>query len=97
MATFSVHGKWTSIFALASFVALIGLTAYAFAAQTSLGMWLYLFAFATMVFGFWSKEDHLAIGGITGIFVVLILDIIYRIGVLGFTVCKDTFSALYGC
>lgn len=97
MARLTVHGNWKSILALASFVTLIGLLAYSVVAHESLGIWLYVFAFATMILGFWSKEDHLAVSGITGIFLVLILDIILRIGLLGFTECKPDFSALTGC
>lgn len=97
MAQMSVHGNWKSIAALACLVALVGILTYAVVAHESVGIWLYVFAFATMILGFMSKEDHVAIGGIMGIFLVLILDIILRIGLLGFTECKDTFSALYGC
>ncbi|HUR68565.1 MAG TPA: hypothetical protein VM370_04905 [Candidatus Thermoplasmatota archaeon] len=97
MAQMSVHGNWKSILALTSLVTMIGLTIYAVVAHESLGAWLYIFAFAAMVLGFWSKEDHVAIGGIMGIFTILILDIILRIGLLGFTECKGSFGALTGC
>lgn len=97
MAQMMVHGNWKSIFALASFVTLLGLLTFALVTHTSLGIWLYVFALLSMILGFMSKEDHIAIGGISGLFLVLILDIILRIGVLGFTECKDHFSALYGC
>lgn len=97
MAKIGVHGNWKSIAALASLVAMLGLLAYSVVAHTSLGMWLYVFAFGAMILGFMSKEDHVAIGGIMGIFLVLILDIILRIGFLGFTECKEVFSAFTGC
>lgn len=103
MAQLTTHGNWKSIAALASLVALLGLVAYAVVSGESLGIWLYVFSIAAMVFGFWSKEDHLAIGGIVGINLVLILDILLRIGLLGFTECKPPapgepgFSALFGC
>jgi len=97
MAQLSIHGNWKSIAALASLVALLGLIAYSVVAQESLGMWLYVLSLAAMVFGFWSKEDHLAIGGIVGLNLVMILDILLRIGFLGFTECKPDFSALTGC
>lgn len=97
MAQLSVHGNWKSILALTSLVVTFGLLAYSLAAGESLGIWLYVFSFAAMILGFWSKEDHIAIGGIVGINLVLILDIILRIGLLGFTECKPNFSALTGC
>jgi hypothetical protein len=88
MAQLGVHGNWKSILALACFVATLGILAYSVVAHESLGMWLYLFSMATMILGFMSKEDHLAVGGITLLFLVVILDIILRIGFLGFTECK---------
>jgi len=97
MAQLSIHGNWKSIAGLTSLVALLGLLAYSVVAQESLGMWLYVFSLGAMIFGFWSKEDHLAIGGIVGLNLVMILDILLRIGFLGFTECKDGFSALTGC
>lgn len=103
MARLSVHGNWKSILALASLVAMVGVLIVAVVTKESVGIWLYLLAFAAMVFGFWSKEDHVAVGGITGLFLVLILDIILRIGVLGFTECKAPptggpgFSIWFGC
>ena len=97
MAQMAVHGNWKSILGLASLVAMIGLTVYSVVAGESLGIWLYVFAFAAMILGFWSKEDHVAIGGIVGISLILTLDIILRIGVLGFTECKGAFTALTGC
>lgn len=97
MAQLTVHGNWKSIAALASLLALFSLIAYAVVAGESLGIWLYVFSMGAMIFGFWSKEDHLAIGGIVGINLVIILDILLRIGLLGFTECKPNFSALFGC
>lgn len=98
MAQVGVHGNWKSILALASLVATVGLLAYSVVTHESLGIWLYFFSMAAMILGFWSKEDHIAVGGISMIFLVLILDIILRIGVLGFTECKDTgFSIWTGC
>ena len=97
MAQLRIHGNWKSILALTSLVVMIGLLAYSVVAHESLGIWLYVFAFATMILGFMSKEDHIAVLGISGIFLVLILDIILRIGLMGFTECKPDFSALTGC
>lgn len=104
MARMAVHGNWKSIAGLASFVALVGVLVVSLATGESTGIWLYLLSIAAMVFGFWAKEDHIAIGGITGFFLVMILDIILRIGVLGFTECKAPldgsapgFSIWFGC
>ena len=103
MAQMAVHGNWKSIAGLASFVALVGVLVVSMATGESVGIWLYLLSIAAMVFGFWAKEDHIAIGGITGFFLVMILDIILRIGVLGFTECKapieggEGFSIWFGC
>lgn len=97
MAQLRVHGNWKAIVGMASLVAMFGLIAYSVAAQESLGLWLYVFALLAIVFGFWSKEDHVAVGGIAGIFLVLILDITLRIGMLGFTECKPYWTALAGC
>lgn len=97
MAQLRTHGSWTGIAALASLFATLGMILYAVIGAESLGIWPYVGAFATMVFGFWSKEDHIAVAGISGIALVFMLDIILRIGVLGFNVCKDSFSILGGC
>ncbi|HET6404515.1 MAG TPA: hypothetical protein VFH78_07700 [Candidatus Thermoplasmatota archaeon] len=100
MAQLSIHGNWKSILGLASFVAMVGVLIVSLATGESTGIWLYLLAIASMVFGFWSKEDHIAIGGIVGLNVIMILDIILRIGLLGFTECKEPapgFSIWFGC
>ena len=104
MARLSVHGNWKSIAGLASFIALVGVLVVSLATGESTGVWMYILSIAAMVFGFWAKEDHIAIGGIVGINLVMILDIILRIGVLGFTECKAPldgsgpgFSIWFGC
>lgn len=97
MAQLRIHGNWKSIAALACLVTMFGLLAYSVVARESLGAWLYIFSLGAIVFGFWSKEDHVAVSGIAGIFLVLTLDIILRIGFLGFTECKPHWSALFGC
>lgn len=97
MAQLTVHGNWKSVAALASLFAFVGVLAFAVVAGESLGIWPYLVATLLMVFGFWSKEDHLAIAGIMGISLVLILDVLMRIGVLAFNTCHDTFSIWTGC
>jgi len=97
MAQLTIHGTWKSILGLAFLFAFVALVAFAVASGKSLGIWLYALAFAAMVFGFWSKEDHVAIGGIMGLSLLVILDILLRIGVLAFNECKPHFSAIAGC
>lgn len=97
MAQLTIHGTWKSIVALACLVSFIGVVAYAVAAGVSLGMWPYVLVIATMVFGFWSKEDHVAIGGIIGLSLLIVLDVVLRIGILAFNVCHGRFSMLSGC
>jgi hypothetical protein len=97
MAQLTIHGTWKSIVALACLMAFVALTAYAIAAGVSLGIWLYVMVLATIVFGFWSKEDHLAIGGIMGFALLIVLDVMLRIGLLAFNECHGSFSALTGC
>lgn len=84
MAQLGIQGTWKSIFALASMLTLYGLMAYASFAHVSLGVMIYLIALLVLVLGFWSKEDSVAVGGIIGISMLVILDILLRIGVLGF-------------
>ncbi|MEA3200184.1 MAG: hypothetical protein QOE90_1612 [Thermoplasmata archaeon] len=97
MAQLTIHGTWKSIVALACLVAFIGVVAYAVAAGVSLGAWPYLLVIATMVFGFWSREDHIAIGGIIGLSLLIVLDVVLRIGILAFNTCHGRFSMLSGC
>ena len=97
MAQLTIHGSWKSVAALACLMAFVALLAYAIAAGTSLGIWLYALALAAIVFGFWSKEDHVAIGGIMGLSLLVILDVILRIGLLKFNACHGAFSVLAGC
>lgn len=97
MAQLTVHANWKSIAALSSMFVFLGLTAFAIVAGTSLGIWLYLVVIALIFFGFWSKEDHLAIVGIMGFWLLIILDIILRIGLLAFNECHATFSIWAGC
>ena len=103
MAQLTTHGNWRSITALACLVATFGVLAFSVVAGESTGIWLYLLSLATMVFGFWSKEDHLAVSGIVVLNLVLVLDILLRIGLLGFTECKAPetggpgFSIWFGC
>ena len=98
MAQFAIHGGWKSVAALASIITFTGLLVFALAGGlTSLpdddagtskrvqyGLMLYLVGFAVIFFGFWSKEDVIAVAGITGVSLLMILDILLRIGLLGF-------------
>lgn len=98
MAQFAMHGGWKSVAALASLTTFVCLLAFTLAgglshipegevganARVAYGQWLYVSAFALMVFGFWSKEDVLAVAGIIALSLLMILDILLRIGVLGF-------------
>ena len=103
MAQLTIHGNWRSIAALTCLVATLGIMAWSVVSGESTGIWLYLFSLATMVFGFWSKEDHLAVSGIVALNLVLVLDILLRIALLGFTECKAPetggagFSIWFGC
>lgn len=97
MAQLTIHGTWKSVVALALLLAFVGLVAFAIASGKSLGLWLYLVVLAVIVFGFWSKEDHVAVGGIMGLSLLVILDVLLRIGVLAFNQCHATFGSLTGC
>lgn len=98
MAQFAVHGGWKSVAALASLLTFLGLLVFALAGgladipdtpagtskRVSYGLALYVVAFAVIFFGFWSKEDVIAISGIIGLSLLLILDILLRVGVLSY-------------
>lgn len=98
MAQFAIHGGWKSVAALASLITFTGLLVFALAGglhslpdddagtgkRVQFGLMLYLTSILVMFFGFWSKEDVIAIAGIIAFSLLMILDIILRIGVLGF-------------
>lgn len=99
MAQFALHGGWKSTAALASLFTFLALLIFSLAggldhlpqdkeaggAKRALyGTFLYLAAFALMFFGFWSKEDVLAILGIIAVSLLIILDVLLRVGVLSF-------------
>ncbi|MHB8603997.1 MAG: hypothetical protein ACYDCK_01980 [Thermoplasmatota archaeon] len=63
---------------LATFVAM----AYAVIAGVKLGGMIYLAAVATIVLGMASREDAVAVGGVMGLSLLVILDIYKDIGVL---------------
>lgn len=100
MAQFGIHGGWKSIAALASLLTFFGLLLYASlmhlgpwhnladptirATTVRLGMILYVLAILAIFFGFWSKEDTIAMGGIVGISLLMVMDVLLRVGMLGF-------------
>ena len=98
MAQFAVHGGWKSVAALASLLTFVGLLVFALAGglagipdtpegtgkRVSYGLALYVVATAVIFFGFWSKEDVIAVTGIVAIAMLLILDILLRVGVLSY-------------
>jgi hypothetical protein len=100
MAQFGIQGAWKSVFALASLLTLYGLMGYATYMHTTgpwheltpsvqeaavgLGVVLYVVATIALVLGFWSKEDTVAVGAIIGFALLVTMDILLRIGVLGF-------------
>jgi hypothetical protein len=98
MAQFALHGGWKSVAALACLLTFLGLLTFSMAGglaglpddeagtdrRVQFGLILYAVAFATMVFGFWSKEDVIAIAGIIALSGLVILDILLRVGVLSF-------------
>jgi hypothetical protein len=97
MAQLTIHGTWKSVVALTMLLSFVGVLAYAMAAGVSMGVWPYLLVILTIAFGFWSKEDHIAIGGIMGFSLLLILDVILRVGILAFNYCHGRFGILSGC
>lgn len=98
MAQFAIHGNWRSISALAVLFVFLGLVAFAVAGglqtipvnekgvatRVQFGLGLYVLSFLVIGLGMWSKEDHIAVMGIIGLNMLIILDIILRIGVLSF-------------
>ena len=97
MAQFAVHGTWRSVFALASLFALVGGIVYAMAggvpapaphALPLFGLMLYVLSIVVIGLGFWSKEDVVAVLGIMALATLVILDILFRIGILGYNGVK---------
>lgn len=99
MAQFALHGGWKSTAALASLFTFLALLVFTLAGgldhlpqdkeigagnRAMFGTFLYLSAFALTFFGFWSKEDWLAILGIVAVSLLIILDVLLRVGVLSF-------------
>lgn len=98
MAQFAIHGNWRSISALSTLMVLFGMMAFAVAGglthlpldasgvgtRVQFGLGLYLLSFVVIGLGFWSKEDVVAIGGIIALSLLIVLDVLLRIGVLSF-------------
>lgn len=97
MAQFGLHGSWKGIVALASLFAFIGLLTYAIVAGQSFGVTLYLLAILAIGFGFASKEDTIAVGGIIAISLLSVLDVLLRVGVLSFNYCHGSWDPFFGC
>lgn len=75
------------LLALVIFFLLLAYGAYAAgyegrAGEVKLGASIYLLCLGTMVLGFASREDAVAIGAVIGLNILVILDIALRIGVL---------------
>lgn len=98
MAQFALHGNWRSVSALAALFVFIGMLTFALAGgldhlplddngvskRVQFGLGIYLVAMLATGLGFWSKEDHVAVLGITGLSALMIIDILERVGVLSF-------------
>ena len=93
MANFAVHGTWRSVLALTSLFTFVALLAFSIAGgfpQPPLhglpvyGLLLYALAVAVMALGFWSKEDVIAVLGIMAFALLVILDILFRVGILSY-------------
>lgn len=97
MAHFAVHGTWRSVAAMTALFAFIGLLLYAIVGGfpppphgtlSIYGALLYVLVFLTIGFGFWSKEDVIAVLGIMGLAALIILDILLRVGILSYNGIK---------
>lgn len=98
MAQFAIHGGWKSVAALASLLTFLGLLTFSLAGgladlpdnpsgnarRVQYGLVLYVVSFAIIFFGFWSKEDVIAVAGIIALSMLMILDILLRVGVLSY-------------
>lgn len=82
MAQFGIAKKPLSIVAAASLVTFVFLLAYAAATHTPLGGTLYALSLAPIVIGMIAKEDDIAILGVVGLNVLVILDVFMHIGFL---------------
>ncbi|MFA5860790.1 MAG: hypothetical protein WDA16_03755 [Candidatus Thermoplasmatota archaeon] len=102
MAHFAVHGTWRGVAALAALFTFTGMLVFALAGGVHptppgptgqhtfplFGGLMYVAVLAVIVLGFWSKEDVIAVLGIVGLSALVILDILLRIGVLGYNGVK---------
>lgn len=98
MAQFGVHGDWKGIAAFATLFVFFGMLAYATAGgldhapddaggrakKVQFGAITYLMVTVAMVLGFWSKEDVVAILGIIGWGLLIVMDVVLKVGVLSF-------------
>jgi hypothetical protein len=97
MANFAVHGTWRSVVALTALFTFVGLLIVSMAgafpepalhALPIPGLLLYLLCIATIALGFWSKEDTIAVLGIMAFALLVILDILLRVGILSYNHVK---------
>lgn len=83
MAKFVVEKNLPGVTAIALLLVLVAMIAYAGIASVKLGGMLYIIALTTIGMGFGTKEDVVAVGGVTAFCFLVILDIHKHIGVLG--------------
>jgi len=97
MAHFAVHGTWRSVIALTSLFTFVGMLVFSLAggvpepnihALPVFGLLLYVVSIAVIALGFWSKEDVVAVLGIMGFAILVILDILLRVGILSYNHVK---------
>lgn len=97
MANFAVHGTWRSVIALTSLFTFLGVLVFSIAggfpppnlhAFPFYGLLLYVLVIAVIALGFWSKEDTIAVLGIMAFAVLVILDILLRVGILSYNHVK---------
>lgn len=88
MARVFSSGRPVAVLGLLSliiFFLLLGYGVYAAAVldkTVKLGVLIYLLCIGTMILGFASREDSVAIGAVVGLNLLVILDIALRIGVI---------------
>jgi hypothetical protein len=82
MAKLAPDQRPLSILAAIAFFAFALLLIYATATHVKLGWSIYAIGLVATILGFASREDAFAVGGIIGLNLLVILDIVLRIGVL---------------
>lgn len=82
MARFHITSNWRATFAFAVFLVFAVTLLFAAFAQTRLGPLLYVLCLASIGLGFWAREDNAAMGGVIGLNLLVMLDVVLRIGIL---------------